>query len=96
LDTFRIANPKQPGYTWDPSENVNIRYQDEVDSKLQGGSRASGPKEVAPRRIDYIFVNRGFRGNVVRSRLVFNKIIDGVNISDHFGVLTAISLQSFE
>jgi endonuclease/exonuclease/phosphatase family metal-dependent hydrolase len=65
-----------PGYTYDERRNPFAAQFHE-----------------APRRIDYVFVRgpdaRG-RGKPVSARVVFDRVVDGVAPSDHFGVFAEI------
>ncbi|WP_441285693.1 endonuclease/exonuclease/phosphatase family protein [Sorangium sp. KYC3313] len=76
-DTFDQAG-KGPGFTFDPVRNPFAAITNEY-----------------PRRIDYVFV-RGpdaqGRGKPLSSRVVFEEIRNGVAASDHYGVLSEISM----
>jgi endonuclease/exonuclease/phosphatase family metal-dependent hydrolase len=85
-------------FTWDPGLNENIAYSSRpVD--------ASGRKRSAlglldaldsgiGRRIDYIFLNPGFREeDILDSAVVLDAAEDGIHASDHFGVSAEISLE---
>ncbi|XXX72247.1 endonuclease/exonuclease/phosphatase family protein [Sorangium sp. So ce134] len=76
-DTFDQAG-KGPGFTFDPVRNPFAAITNEY-----------------PRRIDYIFVrgpDKQGRGKPLSSRVVFEEIEDGVAASDHYGVLSEISI----
>jgi endonuclease/exonuclease/phosphatase family metal-dependent hydrolase len=70
-DSFREANPNDPGYTADGPANP---YKPD-----DGQSR-----------IDYIFYHPGKNQqvDVLNSRVTFNTPVDGLFLSDHFGVET--------
>ncbi|WP_437961888.1 endonuclease/exonuclease/phosphatase family protein [Sorangium sp. So ce119] len=76
-DTFDQTG-KGPGFTFDPVRNPFAAVTNEY-----------------PRRIDYIFVrgpDKQGRGKPLSSRVVFEEIEDGVAASDHYGVLSEISM----
>ena len=101
VDTFRQANPDKMGATWDARTNRNI-----IHHYLKPGMPTSGGlveklnwiQEGLPKRIDYIFTGPekvlNAKGISVRSsRVVLNRIVDGVHASDHFGVLSEIDFR---
>ncbi|WP_438013689.1 endonuclease/exonuclease/phosphatase family protein [Sorangium sp. So ce315] len=76
-DTFDQTG-KGPGFTFDPVRNPFAAVTNEY-----------------PRRIDYIFVrgpDKQGRGKPLSSRVVFEEVEDGVAASDHYGVLSEISM----
>ncbi|WP_437774342.1 endonuclease/exonuclease/phosphatase family protein [Sorangium sp. So ce1097] len=76
-DTFDQTG-KGPGFTFDPVRNPFAAVTNEY-----------------PRRIDYIFVrgpDKQGRGKPLSSRVVFEEVEDGVAASDHYGVLSEISV----
>jgi endonuclease/exonuclease/phosphatase family metal-dependent hydrolase len=75
IDSFRLINPDDPGYTADGPNNPH---------KPDDGQS----------RIDYIFYKPGKNVNVevLQSRLTHNHAIDGMFVSDHFGVNSTFKL----
>ncbi|XYH93024.1 endonuclease/exonuclease/phosphatase family protein [Sorangium sp. So ce1128] len=76
-DTFAQTG-EGPGFTFDPVRNPFAAITNEY-----------------PRRIDYIFVrgpDKQGRGKPLSSRVVLQEIEDGVVASDHYGVLSEISI----
>lgn len=74
---------RTPGYTWDEVGNTNIlKYM------------AAENPGAAPRRdrIDYIFF-KGDGMSLVSSRVVLDKTVYDVHPSDHYGVLSEISIS---
>ncbi|MFQ5796451.1 MAG: endonuclease/exonuclease/phosphatase family protein [Candidatus Bipolaricaulia bacterium] len=96
LDSFRVANPESPGYTWDTVENPNTRRDDLTEQSGEGEKNPvellEAQYEAVPRRIDYIFLSRHFaEEEIVNSRVIFDRVDGGIYTSDHFGVLTEIA-----
>lgn len=83
-DTYAAVN-SDPGYTWDEFLNRNIltHYQDKIPDE----------KTARRDRIDYIF-SRGVELNINESKVVMNKIENGLHPSDHFGVMTTFKINS--
>ncbi len=83
-DAFAEAGDP-PGFTWDGRENSNIQLQKQVfpeDFWL----------EPTRRRIDYVF----FRGpglEVLASKVVLDRPLQGIHPSDHFGVMAEFEVQ---
>ncbi|WP_104983007.1 endonuclease/exonuclease/phosphatase family protein [Sorangium cellulosum] len=76
-DTFDQTG-KGPGFTFDPLRNPFAAITHEY-----------------PRRIDYVFVrgpDKQVRGKPISSRVVLDEVEDGVAASDHYGVLSEISI----
>ncbi|GAB4352028.1 MAG: hypothetical protein Kow0099_36230 [Candidatus Abyssubacteria bacterium] len=100
IDSFAAANPGASGYTWDTARNPHTRFD---GSPQWVNGDAKDPIELlqseydgsASHRVDYIFLSSHFaRENIFRSELVFTKPRDGIYISDHFGVMTEVSLPA--
>jgi len=85
-------------FTWNPFLNDNTRFsQIQYHNEGQYGySYLEALSDMIPKRLDYIFLSsKAFRkNNVISSKIVMNKRIKGVFPSDHFGVLTEISLDT--
>lgn len=75
-DAFRELNPEDPGYTSDGQTNP---YKSNPDNR---------------KRVDYIFYRDGKALNLtpLQSEVVFDKAIDGLFVSDHYGVHTRFQL----
>lgn len=76
-DTFEHAGVG-PGYTFDATRNPFAAVTHEY-----------------PRRIDYVFVrgpDKRTRGKPLASRVVFDEVVEGVAASDHYGVVSEISI----
>jgi endonuclease/exonuclease/phosphatase family metal-dependent hydrolase len=76
-----------PGYTW-TSENPNARK--EIDAVVR--------QRRHRRRIDYVFVGSwdahpNAYCRVTEARLAFNEPVDGVWLSDHFGVVADLEVE---
>ncbi|NIQ38665.1 MAG: hypothetical protein GTN81_08745 [Proteobacteria bacterium] len=98
LDTYRIANPKKQGFTWDSQNNGNTRFSEITASRRDDLKRTYERLRVGydriSRRIDYIFLNSAFRAEqILESRVVMDRPVDGVHASDHYGVMSVISLR---
>jgi endonuclease/exonuclease/phosphatase family metal-dependent hydrolase len=94
IDTYRIANPDKEGFTWDSTNplvaNDTILPEDLKDDHLM--RIAYGDWNIS-QRIDYIFVGGPFRPeDVLESRVIMDRPVDGQYPSDHFGVMTRIAL----
>jgi endonuclease/exonuclease/phosphatase family metal-dependent hydrolase len=75
-DAFRELHPEDPGYTSDGKTNP---YKSNPNNR---------------KRVDYIFYRDGKDLNLtpVQSEVVFDKAIDGLFVSDHYGVHTRFEL----
>jgi endonuclease/exonuclease/phosphatase family metal-dependent hydrolase len=76
-DSFQEANPADPGYTSDGKTNP---YKSNPDNR---------------KRVDYVFYRPGENIDlqVISSSLAFDKAIDGLYVSDHYGVHTRFVFQ---
>ncbi len=83
IDTFAVAG-RGPGYTYDEKGNTNI-----TEYYLTEKTDWREPRQD---RLDYIFV-RGDTILALNSRTVFTSSTYGVHPSDHYGVLTEISIE---
>ncbi|MBN1574649.1 MAG: endonuclease/exonuclease/phosphatase family protein [Deltaproteobacteria bacterium] len=93
LDPYELMNPGADGFTWDSVKNPNTAFdgsQRWADGKTLKDplSRLEAQFDLeTPRRIDFIFLSSHFRPEDIKSsRLIFNEPVDGVFVSDHFGV----------
>ncbi|MBW2122547.1 MAG: endonuclease/exonuclease/phosphatase family protein [Deltaproteobacteria bacterium] len=97
-DTYRVANPEKAGITWDGENNENTRFW-EISGRSRRGTRAVYDRLRAEydrksRRIDYILLNSAFDSEqILESRVVLDRPVDGVHTSDHYGVLTTVALK---
>lgn len=76
-DAFREANPSEPGYT---SDGLSNPYKHDPDKR---------------KRVDYIFYRPGETQTlkVLSSELAFDQAVDGLFVSDHYGVHTRFRLE---
>jgi len=98
LDTYRIANPEKEGITWGGKDNENTGLSGMSSSNrgylksVYGRMRAEYDRKS--RRIDYIFLNAAFRSDqILESRVVLDQAVDSLHASDHYGVMTILSLR---
>ncbi len=95
IDAYRAVN-KDDGFTWDPVLNANIKkYYPKKPADAGAGLYEYLAKDNESRRsrIDFIFLNGRFSASsVLGSSVCANNFISGVHPSDHFGVLSKISL----
>ncbi len=96
LDTYRIMNPENPGYTWDVKLNPNTvfeggpYYADKTLRSPLGRLKAEYTGSVS-RRIDFIFLSNHFTPDMVtEAELFLDKPKDGLYASDHFGLKVVI------
>ena len=98
LDAYRIKNPHDPGYTWDPAKNTNTEY----DGSLYwaNGVTSKDPKSKLKaqfdrkfaRRIDFVFLSYQFEPNMIQeAHLIFSEPVNGLFISDHFGLQVVLN-----
>lgn len=85
-DAWEVAG-EGPGWTWDPS-NPN--------AAAEIGQIVGQPNHR--RRLDYVFVggwdaHPGAHARVESARLLFAEPVDGVWLSDHFGVLVELEIS---
>jgi endonuclease/exonuclease/phosphatase family metal-dependent hydrolase len=97
LDTYAEMNDSSSArFTWDPELNLNIqRYYtlSSPDTRLRLIERLREENQKRPKRIDYIFFRPGnMPVEIVESRIVLDKPVNGRHVSDHFGVMTRIRL----
>lgn len=98
FDTF-INNTPTKKFTWDPGKNTNIifsqKHVDACGDELSEEEIKSADYDNIPRKIDYIFLNHKFSvEDVLNTDIVLNSMIEGVYASDHFGILTNISVDN--
>ena len=92
-DAYRIKNPLESGYTWDPGRNTNTSFDASpfwADGKTPRDPlnrlEAEFDGKMA-RRIDFIFLSYQFDPNMIQEAdLLFTEPIDGLYASDHFGL----------
>lgn len=89
-DSFHAAAPAKI-FSWDGSENRNIRFSsscnDRLGKSLQGYDLLTAWYDARPRRVDYIFHSRHFPIADERSSgIVLDREHAGIQPSDHFGV----------
>ena len=99
LDTAEIMG-LDSAVTWDTERNQNILIAqnahelheesfdllDELNAWYDGISR----------RIDYVLLSRSFKAGEIRGvRLVLNEPVDGLFVSDHYGVEVELEMPSF-
>ena len=96
-DTYRMANPGRKGITWDADHNENTKWLGglfSIPEQQRGPAyhvRAAYDRQS--RKIDYIFLNSAFRKNhILESRIVLEQPVGGVHASDHYGVMSIVSL----
>ena len=93
LDPYAIMNPGDPCYTWNVDVNTNTAF-DDYDYWADGRT----PKAPIDRlwtkfgreenlRLDFIFLSHHFSPEMItEARIIFDEPVDGLFISDHFGV----------
>lgn len=97
LDTYRIANPTDRGFTW-CSENPHTHF-DAAPTYARGNQKnpydlIKARYDLVSRRIDYIFINSYFqKDNILDSSIILNKHVQGLYPSDHYGVLSRITFH---
>lgn len=84
-------------YTWDPTQDTNVAFStqmvDASGDKLDFEDKLSAAYDSKPRRIDYIFLDRDFeREDISNARIVLDSSFDGVQTSDHFGMMAEIRM----
>jgi len=94
-DTFYAINPDLPGFTWNPGKNPNTCF--DASLKYVNGKEKKGVGLLSAlfdqntRRIDFILLSNSFdKEDVVASRVEFDKPINSVYPSDHFGVYSEV------
>jgi endonuclease/exonuclease/phosphatase family metal-dependent hydrolase len=97
-DTF-INNTYSKTYTWYPVKNENINFStklsDAEGNKLKGYDVINAFYDSVPRRIDYILLDHHFNKREVEGyRIILNSTSNGINASDHFGVLSQINISN--
>ncbi|MEJ2629070.1 MAG: hypothetical protein P8078_10985, partial [bacterium] len=102
VDTFAESNPDSSGFTWDPNTNENIKtyYQLKYYPEKTGNvyQQLECFSRKIPKRIDYIFLGPSSYLNsqkiiIKSSRVVMKKVINQVQASDHYGILTEIQIN---
>lgn len=88
-DAWGSTHPDDPGHTFTPASSV---VKEEVVKNMR-------PFRDWPfRRIDYIFVRFGAHGgqamDIVACARIFDKPVDGVWASDHFGLITDLAMPA--
>ncbi len=92
-DAYRLKNPREKGYTWDPGRNTNTRFDaspfwvDGVTPKDPLNRLEAQFDGQMARRIDFIFLSYQFEPNMIKETdLLFAEPTDGLFASDHFGL----------
>jgi endonuclease/exonuclease/phosphatase family metal-dependent hydrolase len=92
-DAYRIKNPIENGYTWDPGRNTNTGFDaspfwsDGITPKGPLGRLEAEFDARMARRIDFIFLSYQFEPNMIKEAdLLFTEPTDGLFASDHFGL----------
>ncbi len=102
VDTYAHLHPDSAGFTWDTrnNRNIQIHYLAQRDTAGAGSlSQRLWQKYTGiSKRIDYVFCGPAIRftaqGVQIRSsEVVLNRLIEGVQPSDHFGVLTELEFS---
>ncbi len=95
IDTFRVKNPKLPGYTWDPVNNLNIQtYYSRLNEDTVQEEIAGKLGDFLQKRIDFIFISGSLSADdVAESSVIFDRAEGGQNLSDHYGVLSVIRIE---
>ena len=96
-------SPENDGapFTWDVDRNANTSVS--ASTRDARGNVRKGFDYIAAvvgdrnRRLDYIFLGKGFsRKDVLHSEVVLDEKVEGVQPSDHFGVFAEIGLPDLE
>jgi len=85
-------------FTWDPDLNENVapsaRTTDARRQVRKGFDYMAATANNRRRRLDYLFVNEGAsEAGIVENRVVLKQHINGVQASDHFGVLADVVFE---
>ena len=84
FDDFEHDSVVRSQYTWDGKNNPNIQLQKEKYPE-------DFCNEPTQRRLDYIFY-KGPGLKAVMSKVILNKPVHGIYISDHYGVMAEFKL----
>ena len=96
IDTYNLANPDDPGYTWNPETNLNIRayYESEITCEMPPEKVADRLDDFIQKRIDFIFVSGGIlTDDIISSEVVFDEVVGGRHASDHYGVMSVVDIR---
>jgi len=102
VDVFYTVHPDTNSFTWDPRSNINIKKHYLKDNCNQNDINVYNEIEYftrkIPKRIDYIFLGpvSCLKSGIIKlksTRIVMKKIINGIQASDHYGVLTDIEIN---
>lgn len=93
------GNPARHNFTWSFQKNENVAYSasflDASGDSLDAYERISAIYDRQSRRIDYIFLDKHFSPDDVKSyTVVIDSAVQGIHASDHFGVLSDVDLVS--
>ncbi len=85
-------------YSWDPADNMNISFSlrptNAKGISWEGYDLLSSMGAKTARRIDYIFLSHHFDSKCVDfCNIVLDSSLNGVQASDHYGVLAEIDLE---
>jgi len=98
IDTF-IQQKGAARFTWNPITNKNIQLTQKgiqrKNKSASGYDRLCELDKIQPKRIDYIFLSSHFsREDIKDFKIVFESDEQGVNVSDHYGVLSEVDLDN--
>lgn len=92
IDTFRVKNPDDPGYTWNPFDNLNGAFYERPRGKQSPEKTAGNLDDLIKKRIDFIFAGGIGADDVLESRVVLDRAEQGQHPSDHFGLMSVIRI----
>jgi endonuclease/exonuclease/phosphatase family metal-dependent hydrolase len=86
------------GYTWDPAINPNTGHDgspfraDAVTPKDSLRMVEALFDRSTPRRVDFVFLSHHFTSNMIKeAKLIFSRPLNGLFVSDHFGVFVVLN-----
>lgn len=95
-DGFTCLKPEENGfYTWDPEKNTNLKkfYYPETTIKQKSlYHQLDAADEMFRRNIDHFFIKNIDKASVTDCRVCATEPIDGISVSDHFGVTATIEV----
>ena len=99
FDTF-ADDTTSANFTWDPKNNANIAYSTNelyTGTDLNESEIKTALYDTVPRRIDYILLSGGFaKKDITKFNTVFNKPVNGVFPSDHYGAYAEIDVSNYK
>jgi hypothetical protein len=101
--SLRLVRPNVSGsaaWTWDPSTNENTAFS--THGTDADGETLSTPAHLRiaelnkrPRWVDHILLSQGFKAeDVFRSVIVLDSAVNGVHVSDHYGMMADVRLSN--